>query len=112
MIASNPPSLTTRNAETNMASKEINAMETLNVDLPESMRQFVHARVSELGFGGASEYVRELIQADQRREAEDRIDSLLIQGLEFGDPIPVKNDYWARRKRRTERLGEIIQPQG
>jgi antitoxin ParD1/3/4 len=87
-------------------------METMNIALPESMKHFVQSQVSEGGYSSASEYVRELIRADQRRKAEERIDALLIEGLDSGGPLPVTKDYWDQKKKRlTERLGRIIGPQ-
>ena len=66
-------------------------METMNIALPESMKQFVQERVSEGGYSSVSEYIRELIRADQKRKAEDRIDALLLEGLDSG------GRSWARR---------------
>jgi len=87
-------------------------METMNIALPESMKQFVQGRVSEGGYSSASEYVRELIRADQKRTAEDRIDALLLEGLDSGEPIPVTKEYWDEKKRKlTERLGKAIRQQ-
>jgi antitoxin ParD1/3/4 len=87
-------------------------METMNIALPESMKQFVQERVSEGGYSSASEYVRELIRADQKRKVEERIDALLLEGLDSGEPIPVAPEYWEAKKRKlTERLGRAILPQ-
>lgn len=87
-------------------------METMNIALPESMKHFVQERVSEGGYSSVSEYVRELIRADQRRKVEERIDTLLIEGLDSGEPIPVTADYWDEKKRKlTERLARTIRPQ-
>jgi antitoxin ParD1/3/4 len=84
-------------------------METMNIALPESMKHFVQERVSVGGYSSASEYVRELIRADQKRKAEDRIDALLLEGLNSGEPIPVTKEYWEEKKRKlTERLGKAI----
>ena len=55
-------------------------METMNIALPESMKHFVQERVSEGGYSSVSEYVRELIRADQKRTVEQRIDTLLLGG--------------------------------
>jgi integrase len=53
-----------------------------------------------------------LIRADQKRKAEERIDTLLLEGLDSGPPIPVTPEYWEEKKRRlTERLGKAIRPQ-
>jgi antitoxin ParD1/3/4 len=51
-----------------------------------------------------SRYVRELIRADQKRKIEDRINTLLLEGLDSGQPIPFTAEYWEEKKRRlTER---------
>ena len=86
-------------------------METMNIALPESMKRFVQERVSAGGYGSVSEYVRELIRADQKRKVEDRVDALLLEGLDSGDPILVTKEYWDEKKRKlTERLGRAHLP--
>jgi antitoxin ParD1/3/4 len=87
-------------------------METMNVALPESMKHFVQERVSEGEYSSVSEYIRELIRADQKRRVEERIDTLLLEGLDSGQPIPVTAEYWEEKKRRlTQRLSKAIHPQ-
>ena len=82
-------------------------METMNVELPESMRQFVQARVSEGGYGSVGDYLRELIRADQEKAGE-RLDARLLEGLDSGEPIAVTPDYWEEKKRTLAgRPGEI-----
>ena len=55
--------------------------------------------------------MHELIRADQRRIAEVRLDALLLEGLDSGEPIPVTPEYWERKKRRlAERLGKATAP--
>ncbi len=87
-------------------------MDTMNIALPESMKHFVKEQVTAGGYSSASEYVRELIRADQKRKVEDRIDALLLEGLDSGQPIPVTQEYWDEKKRKlTERLGKAIRIQ-
>lgn len=82
-------------------------METMNVALPESMKSFVQERVSEGGYSSVSEYVRDLIRADQKRRLEERIDGLLLEGLGSGEPIEVTPEYWEKKKRKlTEKLSK------
>ena len=42
-------------------------MSTMNISLPEPLKQFVDDHVSKAGYGTSSEYVRELIRRDQDR---------------------------------------------
>jgi antitoxin ParD1/3/4 len=80
-------------------------METMNIALPESMKSFVQRRVTEGGYSSASEYVRDLIRADQKRQTEERIDALLVEGLDSGEPIEVTPEYWeAKRQKLSARL--------
>jgi len=82
-------------------------METMNIALPKSMKHFVQERVSQGGYSSVSEYVRDLIRADQKRKIEERIDDLLLDGLDSGAPIAVTDEYWERKKRRlAERVAK------
>lgn len=75
-------------------------METMNIALPEAMKSFVQERVAEGGYSSVSEYVRDLIRADQKRRHEERIDTLLLEGLNSGEPIEATRDYWEEKRRR------------
>jgi antitoxin ParD1/3/4 len=87
-------------------------METMNIALPEAMKNFALSQVEERGYSSVSEYIRDLIRADQKRKVEQRIDTLLLEGLDSGKPIPATPEYWeAKKYRLTERLGEAIKLQ-
>lgn len=62
-------------------------MATMNVSLPESLKEFVDRKVAEASYGTASEYVRELIRRDQDRA---HLRDLLLQGAKA--PISGKAD--------------------
>jgi antitoxin ParD1/3/4 len=68
-------------------------MATMNISLPDPLRAFVEDRVSEGGYSTASEYFRELVRADQQHRAEERLEQLLLEGLNSGEPIEVTPEY-------------------
>jgi len=75
------------------------SMTSVNISLPTNQRQFVKQKVSKGGYSTVSEYFRELIRKDEQREAEVRLESLLLQALESGEPTPMtKNDWEDVRK--------------
>lgn len=79
------------------------SQETMNIALPEAMKEFVLQQVSEGGYSTASEYVRELIRADQKRKAQERVEQLLIEGLESGPATPwTKADFDKLRAKLAE----------
>ena len=69
-------------------------MTTMNVSLPEKMKEFVDGRVEAGGYQTVSEYVRDLIRKDiqlQDKERNDRLDALLgVTPLAIGDLILVE----------------------
>lgn len=77
-------------------------MSTMNISLPDSLKAFVDAQVSERGYGTSSEYVRELIRTDQdRRHLRD----LLLAGAESPAGPPTDAAYFSGlRKRAAGRL--------
>lgn len=52
--------------------------------LPESMRQYIDARVSAGNYGNTSEYIRDLVRRDQEEQAKKRLRDLIEQGLASG----------------------------
>lgn len=72
-------------------------MTSLNVSLPEQLRAFVSERAAGR-YGSASEYIRDLIREDQRRAEHEKLEELLIQGLESGEPVEVTPEYWERKR--------------
>jgi antitoxin ParD1/3/4 len=69
-------------------------MTNMNVSLPDSLKDYVEEQVAAGGYGTSSEYLRELIRADKKRKAQERLEALLLEGLESGDPIPVTPRFW------------------
>jgi antitoxin ParD1/3/4 len=58
------------------------------------------------------ESMHEMIRNDQKQKVNERIDALLLEGLDSGGPIPVTKEYWEEKKRRlTQRIGKTIVPQ-
>ncbi|MDJ1180025.1 type II toxin-antitoxin system ParD family antitoxin [Roseofilum sp. BLCC_M91] len=61
------------------------AMKTMNVSLPDPMRDYVDRQVQSGGYGSASEYIRDLIRQDQKRKAQEQLETMLLEGLNSGD---------------------------
>jgi len=73
-------------------------MTTMNISLPETLKDFVDTQVRERGYSTSSEYVRDLIRNDQVKQGEQRLAALILEGLESGPPIPVNESYWASKR--------------
>ena len=57
-------------------------MDSLHLDLSPAHAAFVDEQVAEGGFPSASDYVATLIDAQARAKAQERLEALLLEGLE------------------------------
>jgi len=73
-------------------------MTSMNISLPEELKEYVEEQTRS-GYSTPSEYVRELIREDRKRRAKERLDALLLEGLNSGDAIPVNAKFWTELKR-------------
>jgi antitoxin ParD1/3/4 len=74
-------------------------MTSMNFTLPESLRDFVEDQVKTNGYGSVSEYLRELIRDAQKRKAEEKLEMLLLEGLQSGESTPMTAEDWADLRR-------------
>ena len=73
-------------------------MTSLNISLPQSLKEFVETQVQQNGFSTPSEYIRNLVRDDQKRRAEERLEALLLEGLSSGEPIEITAEYWEKKR--------------
>jgi antitoxin ParD1/3/4 len=80
------------------------ATSNLSISLPDSMRDFVEQKIERGSYGTISEYLRELIRADERREAE-YYDRLIAEAYASGPIVPhTKDDIESAKKEVLRRI--------
>src|SRR5262245_48598741 len=79
-------------------------MTTVTISMPETLKAFVDEQVRTKGYGNVSEYFRELVRGAQAREADRRLETLLLEGLDSGEDIPVTREFWQDLKAEAARL--------
>lgn len=57
-------------------------MQSMNISLPEPLKEFVDEQIASGRYSSASEYVRELLREDEKRTAKERLKVLLNEGLD------------------------------
>ena len=67
---------------------------TMNVSLPASMLEFIDAQLEAGGYSTTSEYLRELVRADQIKKAEAQLRDLLMVGLNSGPSMPTDSAFF------------------
>jgi antitoxin ParD1/3/4 len=74
------------------------SLTSLNISLPLSLKEYVETQVQESGFSTPSEYIRNLVRDDQKRRAEAKLEALLLEGLNSGEPIEITPEYWEKKR--------------
>jgi antitoxin ParD1/3/4 len=79
-------------------------MESMNISLPDPLKQFVEGQIATGRYSSASEYVRELIREDEKRKAQERLEALLLEGLGGEETVLTKADWQAIRQEAAAKL--------
>ena len=82
-------------------------MATMNVSLPNEMKDWVEAQVKTGRYGNSSDYVRDLVRKDQERaEAIEELDRLIEEGIASGVSDMALDEVFAEARRKAlEELG-------
>lgn len=71
----------------------------LNISLPDQLQAFLEAQATATGFNTVSEYIHHLILREQERLTQQaHIESLLLAGLDSGEPVEVTDEWWDSHK--------------
>lgn len=79
-------------------------MQSMNISLPDPLKQFVDGQIAQGRYSSASEYVRELIRADEKRKAEDELEAKLLEGLKSSKAVLTPADW---KEIRAEALAKV-----
>lgn len=85
-------------------------MQSMNISLPDPLKQYVDGQISTGRYSSASEYVRELIRADEKRKAEEQLEAKLLKGLSGAESELTPADWKAIRKEALAKVEARKQP--
>jgi antitoxin ParD1/3/4 len=69
-------------------------MATMNISLPDPMKEFVEAQAAREGYSSVSEYLRAVIRDVQKRKAKQELEAKLLEGLMSGPAEPMTREDW------------------
>jgi len=75
-------------------------MGTMNISLPDTLRDFVDEQVKHRGYGTSSEYLRELIRKDQDQQ---RLRELLLAGANSKPAAPITQAYFKELRQHVKK---------
>ena len=75
-------------------------MTTVSLNLPEDLQEFVNGQADAGQYHGPADYIQALIE--RAKNGKDKLEALLIEGLDSVDPIPLDAEEWTRIRRDVE----------
>jgi antitoxin ParD1/3/4 len=70
---------------------------TIQVQLPETAQSFVEEQVASGRFTSASDFITNLIEQARLHAAHDRVERLLLEGLDSGPPMEIDSGWWQKK---------------
>ena len=78
-------------------------MTSLNISLPNNLREWIDTRIKNGDYSSASDYMRDLIRHDQKKYTG--LEDTLLEGIHSGEPVEVTPSFW---KKKTDQLKRRI----
>ena len=75
---------------------------SVTISLPDDMKDFIEERTKAGSFSSTGEFIRELVRADQRQAERERLEKMLQEGLDSGEPIRADDAYWQALRKGVE----------
>ena len=69
-------------------------MQTMNISLPDQLKEFVDVQVGSGRYSSVSEYVRDLIRDDEKCKAQEKLEALLMEGIQSSEPTEMTRQDW------------------
>ena len=78
------------------------AVTSMNISLPDGLKDYVKERVAEGEYSTPSDFVRHLIRADMERRGRQELERMLLEGLTGGEAEEVTPGYLDALAREAE----------
>ena len=85
-------------------------MQTMNISLPDQLKDFVDEQVGSGGYSSVSEYVRDLIRNDEKRKAQEKLEALLMEGIQSGEATEMTRRDWDEIRKEAVKKFEARKP--
>lgn len=85
-------------------------MQSVSVSIEDQLKNFADSQVASGRYASMSDYVRHLIDEDERRALQEKLEAALIEGIESGAPSEMTRQDWADIRRDAMRELEARRP--
>ncbi len=96
-----------------MKSDLSDTLTSMSISVLSSQKTYIERQAASEGFATPSDYMRQLIRDDQKRRAQERVEQLMLEGLNSGDSTQMTKKDWddirvELKKRASGRTSNLI----
>jgi antitoxin ParD1/3/4 len=73
-------------------------MTQFNISLPPAVEEYLHQQISQGDYKNLEDYIYHLILEDQKRNNREKLETMLVDGLDSGAPIPITEEWWQQKR--------------
>jgi antitoxin ParD1/3/4 len=73
-------------------------MVSVNVSLPDSLKELLEEKVATGGYVDFSQYFYHLICQDLAQTMPEDLEHLLLEGLTSGEPVDATDEWWEQKR--------------
>ena len=66
----------------------------IQISLPDQIRTYVEEQLTVGGYSSVSEYFLHLVRQDQKRQFQEKLETLLLEGLNSENSTEVTPEFW------------------
>jgi len=81
-------------------------MPTMNISLPESLKDFVESQVKSGEYSSASEFIRTLVRRDQKERERETLEVRILEGLSSGEVVEASPEIWGQLLQRLRKRND------
>ena len=85
-------------------------MPTMNISLPDNLKEFVESQVESGAYASVSEFVRELVRREQKNREREKLELRILEGFGSGDAVEVTPEMWDSLRQRLRDRGGPVSP--
>jgi antitoxin ParD1/3/4 len=86
-------------------------MPTMNISLPENLKEFVESQVQSGNYSTVSEFMRELVRREQKERLREQLEQRLLEGLNSGEGIESTPEMWRDLHQEVRELAQNMKRQ-
>jgi antitoxin ParD1/3/4 len=75
---------------------------TIHLPLSDALSNFVNEQTVTQGYADPAEYIAALLSAEQKKKVQEKIDKLLLEGVNSGPAKPMTDAHWQALQQRVK----------